>query len=78
MADSVTAWPVARDAAVVNYDHRAFEGFADHVRGADIVAHIFVAVFTAGQRAIKSVDHNKGRAGSLDWPLISVMSCLWS
>src|SRR5262249_43477520 len=57
----VTAWPVASDSAVVDYGHSAFEGFADRIRGADIGGHIFVVVLTSGQRAIKSVDHNKGR-----------------
>ena len=56
----MTAWPVAGDSAVVDYGHGAPEGFADHIRSADIGGHIFVVVLTAGQRAIKSVDHNKG------------------
>src|SRR5262249_9672158 len=55
----VTSWPVTSDPAVVDYGHGALERFADGIRSADVGGHVFVAVLTAEQRAIESIDHNK-------------------
>src|SRR5215831_13310282 len=55
------AWSTVVDAAVVDDHDGATESLAQSVGSFDVVAHILVAAFGAGERAVQGIDDDNRR-----------------